>query len=269
MSRLTLHCGAAAADLAAVRAVPTPPATGAHYPIPHGHLYDIVRDHMRSAGLEVVDESHALTHDGSRYFGALELRADRDSPDVDPDYGLLIGLRNTHDRSFAAALAMGSHVFVCDNLAFSGEVLIGRRHTLNIMRDLPRLIPQAFAALSVERVNQDTRIRAYKDAPFDDRDAHDLIVRACVHERVFPAREIPDVVAQWRKPAHDFGPPSAWTLFNAFTECAKGTGPALLERRTRELHGLFDKTLGLTLQTRAGTLAALADADTQVSTSSL
>ena len=62
------------------------------------------------------------------------------------DYGLVIGLRNSHDKSFPASIALGSGVFVCDNLAFSAEVTIARRHTRFIERDLPRVVHTAVGA---------------------------------------------------------------------------------------------------------------------------
>ena len=37
------------------------------------------------------------------------------------DYSLVLGLRNSHDKTFPASLALGSQVLVCDNLSFFGE----------------------------------------------------------------------------------------------------------------------------------------------------
>jgi hypothetical protein len=38
------------------------------------------------------------------------------------DFGLVAGVRNSHDKSFPASLVLGASMFVCDNLSFSGEV---------------------------------------------------------------------------------------------------------------------------------------------------
>lgn len=255
MNGLALHAGASAATLEEVRAVATPEPTESHFPIPHDLILSAVEAHAAGAGMEISERAYGLTRDGARFFGLLKLAGASPSG----DFGLVIGVRNAHDRSYAAALAVGSSVFVCDNLAFSGEILIGRKHTRHIARDLPLLIPRAFAALSVERVNMERRIEAYKGAGLDDKGAHDLTVRACVHEGIFPARSLPDVVAQWRAPAHEeFKPRTVWSLFNGFTEAAKAGAGNLptLERRTRLLHGFFDRELGLSLATRDEVLAA-------------
>src|ERR1041384_4160845 len=56
------------------------------------------------------------------------------------DLASVLGVRNSYDRSLAVGLTLGSRVFCCDNLAFSGEVTMHRKHTLNVFRDLPDLI---------------------------------------------------------------------------------------------------------------------------------
>ena len=141
---------------------------------------------MVGSGFSVTNESHALWNDGLRYFGLMEV-ANGTSHE---DYGLVIGLRNSHDKSFPAAIALGSAVFVCDNLAFSAEVTIARRHTRYIERDLPRIVHTAIGRLTDLRGQQDQRIESYKDTPLTDPAAHDLIIRA-VDANVLPVTQVP------------------------------------------------------------------------------
>lgn len=278
MDGLMLHCGANRVERDAVYNVKTPEPTDTHFPVPHTLLLEEVEKNLKANGYEIIGQAHALTGEGMRYFGLLEVKLSG-APCMDEpmpgtawdyaqkaanDYGLVIGMRNAHDQTYCAALAMGNRVFVCDNLSFSGEVLIGRRHTRHIERDIPMLIPRAFSALSVERVNMETRIDAYKEAGISDKDAHDFIVRAIVDERIFPKTKLADVVQEWRKPAHEeFEPRTVWSLANAFTEVAKprrvvvdgvdrvrGGNPGTLMARTSKLYGFFDKTLGVSLKSR-------------------
>ena len=68
-----------------------------------------VRRSTLPGGLRVVTESHGLTHDGERYFGLLQVANGHD----DSDFGLVVGVRNSHDKRFPAALVVGASVFVC------------------------------------------------------------------------------------------------------------------------------------------------------------
>ena len=132
--------------------------------MPHHRLLEQVESTITGNGLTVINQAHALWQDGQRYFGLLEV-ANGESHD---DYGLVIGLRNSHDKSFPAAIAMGSCVFCCDNLAFSAEVTIARRHTRFIERDLPRIVHTAVGRLADMRGQQDERIRTYKETELSD-----------------------------------------------------------------------------------------------------
>jgi hypothetical protein len=112
MVNLTLHCGAKHVTRSAVDNAVTPRASSTWVPVPHQRFLEQVESTIVGNGLAIVNQAHALWNDGRRYFGLLEVLND-ETPN---DYGLLIGLRNSHDKSFPASIAMGSAVFVCDNL---------------------------------------------------------------------------------------------------------------------------------------------------------
>jgi Domain of unknown function (DUF932) len=240
-SNLILHCGARAVSREQVAAVSTPSRTASWVPLPHHQLLNGVQTALEHAGLSVVTEAHGLTRDGDRYFGLLQLA----NGHSDTDFGLVVGLRNSHDKAFPAGLVVGASIFICDNLSFSGEVRLARKHTVHVERDLPQLIDRAVGRLGDLRRTQESRFLAYKNQELTDGAAHDLVVQA-LDARVLPVTKIPDVLHEWRKPRHpEFREGrTAWTLFNAFTETLKGNLDAL-PGRTQALHGLLDGACGL------------------------
>ena len=242
---LALHCGGHEATMEQVRVCPMPNSTETYTPIGHHELIDTVLGTLGGSGLRVVHEAHALWQNGNRYFGSFQLANGSDHD----DYALVIGLRNSHDKSFPAGLACGSGVFVCDNLAFSGEVQLSRRHTARIREDLPRLITTAVGRLGTMKVNQEKRIDAYKQCDMTDLQAHDLMIRA-VDVGAVPVTKLPYVIKEWRKPSHDeFGPRTAWSLFNGFTDGYRELGAITTLRRSLPLHGLFDQFCGIRFET--------------------
>lgn len=191
-------------------------------------------------GLSITGAAHALTHDENRYFGLLEIRNGSNSP----DFGWVLGLRNSHDKRFPAGMVVGSQVFVCDNLAFCGEIEVSRKHTRFVLRDLPMLIDEAVQQLAGRWTEQDRRIDAYKGCRLSDNQAHDLTVRA-LDAGVICASRIPNVLQEWRNPRHEeFKPRNTWSWFNAVTETVKGRLHDL-PRRTQALHRLCDGAVGL------------------------
>jgi hypothetical protein len=246
-TNLILHCGASKVERAEVENVPTPDATDTWTPIPHMQLIQQIEDTLKGDGLSIVNQTHGLTRGGARYFGLMQIANGHNSD----DYSWVLGARNSHDKSFPAGLVVGASVFVCDNLSFSGEIRMARKHTVHIMRDLPGLVQRSIGQLMSRWHDQDTRIEAYKNFELTDMQAHDLIVRA-IDARSATSTQVPPLLKEWRHPRHEaFAPRTAWSLFNSFTEVMKGLSLNELSTRTQRLHGLFDSQVGLTLTAQA------------------
>jgi hypothetical protein len=237
---LILHCGAAEVPRKALATVPTPAATETWRPIPHEAYVRQVEWELPRYGLDIVQEVHALTHDSSRYFGLIQVQ----NGCTNPDYTWVLGLRNSHDKTLTAGLVAGSQVFVCDNLAFSGEVSISRKHTVNILEDLPGLVGNALGRLLLMFKTQDQRVERYRATRLNDAAAHDLTIRA-LDSGVICASKIPEVLKEWREPSHEaFRPRTAWSWFNSVTENLKDA-LHLLPKRSQALYRLCDDFVGV------------------------
>lgn len=239
---LLLHMGASKVTRDEVVDTPTPRATRTWQPIPHVTVLNLIEQNLARRGLVVTNEAHGLTHDGSRYFGLLEIESTNNNAFM----SRVVGIRNAHDKRFAAGIVAGAQVLVCDNLCFSGEIALSRKHTSHIMNDLPELAKAAVDKLSGYWLNHSKRVAAYKAAPIDDRRAHDIVIRS-VDAGVMANSYIPKVLEQWREPEHSaFKPRTVWSLQNAYTEVFKGNVGALPER-TGRLHDLLDVEVGFEL----------------------
>ena len=231
-----------ATAVSTLNAVPTPRGTSTWFPLAHRALLGEVQNQLKTAGFSIGRESHALSHEGRRYFGVMEVKQPGQS---ERDYAWVVGLRNSHDKSFPAGLVAGTSVFTCDNLAFSGEVKISRKHTRFAHRDLRHLTARAVGRLGDRFQSLDRRIDAYRHTPVANEMAHDLVIRAVDCAAITPT-QIADVIYEWRESAHrEFRPRNLWSLFNAFTEIYKGHNPSLTLARSQALHGLFDGLVGI------------------------
>jgi hypothetical protein len=231
---LMLHAGAQAVTYDGLRAVPMPAATDTHVPVPHHEIVELVRYTLGFYGHEIMDEHHGVTGDGMRYFGLMTLRSPYG------DYADTVGLRNSHDKSFPIGIAFGSRVFVCDNMAFIGEHVIRRKHTVKAKRELPGLVTEIVAPLREQRIAQNQKLLTYQKTALDDA-AADHANMTMYREDIIGVQRIPDVLEQWERPAHDWGDKSAWRLFNAATFALAGK---VVERPdlTKRLHQVIDGT---------------------------
>ncbi len=238
MKELMLHSGGVRIDREELKNIPTPEPMGIWRPIPHETLFDLVEKTILDNGFGIDSVDMGVGKDGNRFFALMRMAANG------MDYCSTVGIRNSHDKSFPAGLVVGLNVFICDNLAFSGEIAIARKHTVHILDDLPGLVIGAVGKISTVKQLQDARINAYKEFGIDDYDVHDTVIRA-VDYGIIPNQALPYVLEQWRKPKHpEFEERTVWSLFNAFTEIAKRFPVADLPRRTIKLHGMLDSMVG-------------------------
>ncbi len=250
-----LHRGGREVTCEELAQVPTPAATRTWQPIPHADLVAGVKAALLSAGGTISRENHGLSADGAKYFGTLALGTGQ------ANYRTVIGLRNSHDMTFPAGLACGANVFVCDNLSFSGEIKLARKHTAHIQRDLPRLITSAIGKLGSMQAAQDRRFTAYDAHVIDvahcpagstpDQVSDGLIMQA-YRAGVIASSNIGQVLQEWDHSALSAfrdSPRNLWRLFNAFTSVlTPRIATADLVRRTIALHGILDLYAGLTAQ---------------------
>ena len=237
---LMLHMGSHKADRTEIVDTPTPEATKTWKPIPHVTVLGLIERALRRNSIDIVNEAHGLSHDGARYFGLLEVA----STQADTPMSRVVGIRNAHDKRFAAGIVAGAQVLVCDNLCFSGDIALARKHTTQIMNDLPGLADSAVEQLTGFWTSHVKRVNHYMNVALDDTQVHDLLIKS-VDNDVMACSYIPKILEHWRKPAHlEFEPRTFWSLENAYTEVFKGN-IAALPTRTKRLHELLDVESGL------------------------
>jgi hypothetical protein len=189
-----------------------PEKTESWNPISHQTFISLVEDTMQHHGWKIAKSEFALNHEDHQMFGVYNLEAENKS-----DHTLALGIRNSTDKSLPAGLACGSRVFVCDNLAFSAELVMTRRHGINIMDHLPSLVDAAIKRFKYAADDQTKEFGWWKSLAIDVPRATDLICKA-VERKVIAPRAIMDVRGEFINPRFpEFQEQNAWNLFNAFT----------------------------------------------------
>jgi hypothetical protein len=97
--------------------VPTPAPTETHRPVPHHEIVQALIETLGFRHIGVVHDEHAVSPDGMKAFGVLDLATEMDG------CRFSIGLRNSHDKRMRLAMTCGDRVFVCSNMAFAGDFI--------------------------------------------------------------------------------------------------------------------------------------------------
>jgi hypothetical protein len=242
MKGLMLHTGAEPIERALLAGIPMPEATQSYQPIAHAHFVDVVQDQLADIGFHFASELYGITREGARFFGVAELAYN--GSDANTRNSLTVGMRSSLDKSIAPMLAFGSRVFVCDNMAFSGEIVISRKQTTYISRDFPLRVRDAIATLSNARAQQDARFDAYQRVTLSDADAEHGMIELLRRGAINTSR-MEKLVSEWDSPSYDHGDKAVWRLFNAGTETLKASPVADITRRTIALQALCDELAGV------------------------
>jgi hypothetical protein len=220
-----------------IKLVKTPEPTATHRPIPHSLLVDKTRTAFDNAGFEILEEEHALARGGQQYFGGFALTGENIQS---KDRRLVFGLRNSHDKTTASSACMGNSMMVCDNMCFSSDVKLARRHTSNILRDLDQMLSKAIERVVHSWVDMGQRIEAYKGRSLSNPSASDLTANLASLD-VIPGRDVYNVIKEFRDPQHpEFRGKTLWNLYNSVTENLKGGDFSKLPKRTMTMQRIFD-----------------------------
>lgn len=190
--------------------------TDSFKPVRHIELVNSLSNVLDSRGLAIKREQFALRHDGSRLFATFDL-----SLNGVPDSCASLGLRTANDKTMSIQIIAGMRIFVCDNMAFNGDlVALKRKHTSGLQLDDEL---NAGVERYLEHYNHLTAgVKMLAGKSITDDQAKAMIYDMVFAFRALPVRLAENVGQEYFHPRHaQFEPRTAWSLHNATTEVIK------------------------------------------------
>ena len=218
-----------------LQTIPTPPASATHQPLAHHATVEALIETLGFRRIAVVRDEYAVSQDGMRMFGVLDLETTYDG------CRFSIGLRNANDKSMRLALTVGYRVLVCDNMAFYGD------YTPVLAKHTKHFALVDALAVGVDRMQRNfepmrRQIAAWKESQIEDTYAKLVIYRAFVQgELEAPkhlARRVHDLYFEPQVP--EFTSRTMWSLENAFTSSFKELEPIPQFKATAKLGTFLD-----------------------------
>jgi len=203
----------------ALKHLPLPEETDTFKPIAHHELVEQILQSLSFRRLSVVREEYAVSPDGMKLFGLIEL---------DVEYAgvrFAIGLRNANDKSMRVGLVAGYRVMVCENKMLTGDfqpMLAKHSKNFNLLDGL---------SVAVDRIQRNIgevsdQIGRKKVTLLSEDDARSLIYQGFLEQK-FPISLLRSVHKEYFiKPSfEEFVGNNLWTLENAFTTTFKKLKP--------------------------------------------
>ena len=228
--KLIAHCGATLMDREGLQALETPPPTDSWTPIPHYELVQALDGQLRARGINIVKESFAIQK--AKLFGVIDT-----DYQVAEEGGAAIGIRTSNDKSLALQLAIGFRNFVCDNMAFAGDLIaLRRKHTGHL--DLHKEFAEGITRYVRDYRRLQDDISVWKETPITSERAKTLIYDIFL-QKIVPVRLFHPVVSTYQATLHQGQ--NLWTLNNAFTRHIQKLNPGLAFSPTVKLGKFFER----------------------------
>lgn len=251
-STLVAHSGTHKVTRDELMTIPVPAGTRTHQPLSHYEIVEVLEEALSFRYLKIIRDEYAVSPDGMKMFGVMDLNLEFSG------CRFSIGLRNSNDKSMRLALTAGYRVFVCDNMAFSGDFTpLLHKHTRNLeLRDS--------ISIAVDRIHRGfeplkTQVQVMREQDLSDEQVKLLIYRAFLDRTVkgIPRHLMPVVHDLYFSPAHEaFVPRNLWSLSNAFTSAFKRLAPVKQFEATARL-GAYLTDVQATLESQRELVLAL------------
>src|SRR6476660_309607 len=216
--------------------IPVPQATATHRPVPHHEIVEALVETLSFRHIAVVNEEYAASNDGMKMFGVLDLETQMEG------CRFSIGIRNSHDKSLRLGLTAGLRVFVCSNMAFSGDftpVLAKHTKSFNLIDTI---------SVGVDRMQRNFAPMQKQVESWQGTELSNVSAKMIVYE-AFIESEL-DVPKHLARRVHDFyfepqyeefRARTVWSLSNAFTSAFRELDPIPQCKATAKLGGFLEE----------------------------
>jgi len=231
-SQLLVHCGSAKITREELKVIPTPEGSATHQPMSHHGIVEALVESLSFRHISVVREEYAVSKDGMKMFGILDLEPTFDG------CRLSVGVRNSNDKSMRLALTVGYRVLVCDNMAFHGDFTPVLAKHVSLVDTL---------SVGIDRMQRNfepmkKQVEAWKRTRLSDQTAKLIIYRAFVEgELDAPKHLVRGIHDHYFNPGvEEFVPRTLWSLSNAFTSAFKDLDPIPQFKTTAKVASFLD-----------------------------
>jgi hypothetical protein len=203
----------------ALKHLPLPEETETFKPISHFEMVEQILQSLSYRRLSVVREEYAVSHDGMKLFGLIEL---------DVEYAgvrFAVGLRNANDKSMRVGLVAGYRVMVCENKMLTGDFNpLSAKHSKNFQLTDALSVAVDRIQRSIGEVSE--QVGRKKVTTLSEDNARSLIYQGFLEQK-FPISLLRAVHREYFiKPSFDeFRGNNLWSLENAFTTTFKKLKP--------------------------------------------
>lgn len=201
------------------QAIPLPPKGAGKYwrGVSHREVVFSVLEEMRTRQWKLMTSKLAVSNDRLDLFGAFELSI----PDLVMPEGqtLSLGIISSNAMRRRLRFVVGSNVLICSNGMVTGEIVLSKKHTMNL-----NLYEELEGSLDdyLERAKRiPLLVEKLRERELSPVESEHILMEAG-RAKLMPWHRIGKVDEEYRQPTFaEHGKGTSWALLNAFTYVVK------------------------------------------------
>lgn len=225
--------------------LPVPEQTNTYKPISYERGLSEMWDELEKLNLQVVSRRYVPNKDASQLITYFNIAM----PGHDA-YQMMIGQRNSYNKSMRLGLVSGANVFICGNGCIFGDVKYAQKHVGEVQWDFPVEIERHVNYIGEQFSDILERFRKLQHIPLTKREMAELAGRMFIEDEVISANELSKLKDEILVPTFDYSTgdyvfknDDAFGLYQASTLVLKDAHPYHNDRKLRVLSEFFDKSL--------------------------
>lgn len=208
--------------------------TASYTPISNKELIMTSLETLDKCNFKVVNEFYKVDSTNQKMVGGLIINSG------DSDYNMMLGLKNSGDKSMSAAFALGLNVLICSNSSVIGEEMMVRKHTGKANLEIKEALKVGIEKLEIQYSKIKTDFDKLKEIEITKKTTASLIGQLYLTERIITQQQLALVRDEMNNETYDYGiKDSAYNLYQNITNSLKISHPVNFFKNHAQLHDFF------------------------------
>lgn len=225
---------------------PVPLRTDSYSPIPHSFFLESIMNQVNNTSdLETTSRRVYTNNAGTKLVCFIGVKFRGMETDHDFELEMMIGGKNSYDKSMAAAIVAGASVMICSNGVIAGDMItFKRKHTGTIAEELREKTTEGIQLMKDNFNNLVLQVDIMKDYDLTPTQKAEIMGVMYFEEEIVTPNQL-SIIKKEMKESEHFRGNSLWDLYNNVTQSLKTSHPFTHIEDHIKLHDFMCRVVGI------------------------
>jgi hypothetical protein len=221
-----------------------PARTESYTPVMHTEIMTSMKANLGRQNLTVVGQKLHVNGKGTKVIGFYDVE-DRGNFGNAHGLKMMLGYRNSYDKSMSVGIVVGASVWICSNGCISGDMLtFKRKHTGEVQTEMNEKIQEGIQRMRNDFGKLNIEVDIFKNYSLTQRQKSEILGVMYFEQDLVTPQQLSLVKKELTQSEH-FKDNTAWDLYNNVTEALKTSHPTNVIDDHVNLHRFMRSVVGI------------------------